>query len=286
MIDMETKDYVYVGRENYGEDLNVYNVGMTNYKNTVAKPFYKWRANPRYAFHYVNSGKGLFFINDTKYEMHAGQFFFVPKDVPVKYYGDTADPWTYTWITLEGNIVGDIFRSVGLTEQTPVLDVFENPTILKRIIEFQEITRQQNANYFDVVSAFYNVISALSSGAYNMDRKQGLVSLLKKEMIKRYSEADLSFEKMCTQLYISYSYARRLFKAVENDTMANYLKHIRLEQAKMLLKCTSYSTKEIAERCGFSNYNYFLRQFKSYYGVTPKELKRKGENWNDGKNKA
>ena len=109
-------------------------------------------------------------------------------------------------------------------------------------------------------------------------KKDGIENItsqeLKNEILKSYSDPNLNFEKICAKLYVSYSYARRLFKAIENDTMVNYLKKVRLERARKLLKYTGYSTKEISIMCGFSNYNYFLRQFRSYYGKTPKEIKR------------
>ncbi|SYU92488.1 AraC family transcriptional regulator [Klebsiella pneumoniae] len=41
-----------------------------------------------------------------------------------------------------------------------------------------------------------------------------------------------------------------------------YLNHIRLEQARMLLKGHDMKVKDIAHACGFADSNYFCRLFR------------------------
>ena len=56
-----------------------------------------------------------------------------------------------------------------------------------------------------------------------------------------------------------------------------YLANLRLRHACELLRATSMSVYEIAERCGYKDYFYFARLFKRTLGVTPSQF-RGGEN--------
>ena len=45
--------------------------------------------------------------------------------------------------------------------------------------------------------------------------------------------------------------------------------------AKRLLVETNNSVSLIAEKCGYENDSYFMRQFKSHIGITPSEYRKK-----------
>ena len=42
----------------------------------------------------------------------------------------------------------------------------------------------------------------------------------------------------------------------------------------MLRENTEMNVTEIASRCGFSDYNYFIRAFKKHLGVTPLKYRK------------
>jgi AraC-like DNA-binding protein len=54
-----------------------------------------------------------------------------------------------------------------------------------------------------------------------------------------------------------------------NQSMMSYLYSFRLGIARQLLQNDYLSIKEIADRCGFADVNYFIRAFKKHYGATP-----------------
>jgi len=47
----------------------------------------------------------------------------------------------------------------------------------------------------------------------------------------------------------------------------------RINRAKQLLLNTHLSVKQITKECGFFDYTQFLKMFKRYEGVTPKEYR-------------
>ena len=57
--------------------------------------------------------------------------------------------------------------------------------------------------------------------------------------------------------------------------MAAYFpKHSRMKAALQLLKSTRLQVQSIAQLCGYSDPNYFTRQFRRFYGVTPLQYRR------------
>lgn len=73
-------------------------------------------------------------------------------------------------------------------------------------------------------------------------------------------------EKVC----LSPFYLSRIFAKEIGMTPYQYLISTRVSAAKFMLKSTSFSIKEIAYRCGFSNTANFCTTFKKWENQTPK----------------
>ena len=54
-----------------------------------------------------------------------------------------------------------------------------------------------------------------------------------------------------------------------------YLLRLRLKKSVMLLLNPELSISEIAERTGFSDSNYFCRQFRNHYGTSPQKYRKR-----------
>lgn len=66
---------------------------------------------------------------------------------------------------------------------------------------------------------------------------------------------------------------RRKFNSVFNVSPINYLNSLRISHAKAYISGGIYTIKEVAEKSGFSDANYFSRFFKKHTGLTPMEYK-------------
>lgn len=65
------------------------------------------------------------------------------------------------------------------------------------------------------------------------------------------------------------------FARIMGKSIHEYQLHEKLEEAYARLRTGSYSVKEIAASCGFSDPYYFSRAFKKEFGVSPSEIKRR-----------
>ncbi|MDO4338336.1 MAG: helix-turn-helix domain-containing protein [Eubacteriales bacterium] len=93
-------------------------------------------------------------------------------------------------------------------------------------------------------------------------------------MEQNYTE-DISLETCAHEIGSSYTYLNRAFKQETGMRFVEYLNQCRLKKAKSLLIRNSLSMKEIVEKAGFRNYNYFFKVFKENEGITPSEFAAK-----------
>lgn len=68
---------------------------------------------------------------------------------------------------------------------------------------------------------------------------------------------------------LSPSRLRHLFKADTNMTPTQYLRRLRMQEAKHLLETTWLRIKEIGNIVGITGQSHFVREFKRVYGFTP-----------------
>ena len=71
------------------------------------------------------------------------------------------------------------------------------------------------------------------------------------------------------------SHFMRWFKQMTGQGFTEYLNAYRLNTAAELLRTTDDTVLAVAEQAGFKNLSYFNRAFKTHYGLTPKEYRRR-----------
>lgn len=64
------------------------------------------------------------------------------------------------------------------------------------------------------------------------------------------------------------------FKKAYGDTVIGYINHLKIKEAKKLLREGNYNLTEISAMLGFSSVHYFSRMFKKQQGVSPSEYIR------------
>ena len=93
----------------------------------------------------------------------------------------------------------------------------------------------------------------------------------------RYSDYEFSLPELLDYLNVSKSYFCTLFKEKVGLTYSEYITHLRIEQAKILLQTTNMYTNEIATKVGFLDTNYFSVTFKRNVGVTPTQYRKESQ---------
>jgi len=88
-------------------------------------------------------------------------------------------------------------------------------------------------------------------------------------------EKEITIEVLAKRSMLSKSHFTKLFTQEMQVSPMVYLKNIRLQNAKKMLRTKELNITEVAQKCGFNSTSYFTKLFKEHYSVTPKEFRLK-----------
>ena len=92
---------------------------------------------------------------------------------------------------------------------------------------------------------------------------------LAKEYLYANYDKNVSLESVANYACLSVNHLLRTFKLAYNQSPHQYLIHIRLQRAQLLLAKTEYPVYEIVNMVGFKCTSSFIRLFRSRYQTTP-----------------
>jgi len=95
------------------------------------------------------------------------------------------------------------------------------------------------------------------------------------DFILAHLHGKILIEEVAEYLKISPEYLSRIFRKETNMTFTNYTNKLKIEEACSLLLYTEHSDAEIGFTLGFSSQSYFIKVFRKFTGLTPKEYKKK-----------
>lgn len=171
--------------------------------------------------------------------------------------------------------------------------------ISSRMIEINEYYKYDDSIFFDAVNNFFEAMKKdgdsakfLALGAlYTLfgmvyDKKYYKISSGKdvnKSIIKLKDvlyfirncyDTPITLEAMAEKAGMSPKYFCRFFKELTDKTPVEYLNTYRIERAARKLTGTDLPVTEIAFSCGFNDLSYFIKTFKHYKGMTPREFRK------------
>lgn len=132
------------------------------------------------------------------------------------------------------------------------------------------------SNIEDYIAAFSDFLRVLhdkvSDGMEDYRNKQKMKEAI--AYIKDNYHKDLNMAVVSNYISMNYSLFSLAFKEYTGMNFVNYVKELRVNEAKRLLLETDKKINEISSLIGYENEKHFMRVFKSIYGVSPTEYRR------------
>ena len=91
---------------------------------------------------------------------------------------------------------------------------------------------------------------------------------------------DLKLESIAPLFGYSSSYLGKLFSQKEGINFNTYLDHVRINEAKKLLKNPNLKVYEIAAKVGYKDVNYFYIKFRKNTGTSPADYRQNSDESN------
>ncbi len=95
------------------------------------------------------------------------------------------------------------------------------------------------------------------------------------EFIKNHFTEDINMTVVANQVSVNYTYFSEKFKEHTGCNFNEYLKKMRIEEAKRLLEKGCYKVYEVGTNSGFGDVKYFMKTFKESTGFSPGEYRKK-----------
>lgn len=143
-----------------------------------------------------------------------------------------------------------------------ILDVYMQADIEKIIASVQELAGRIRAGFETQNTGMRREVAAVQ------------------EYIQKNYGRDLSVETLAATVYLTPDYLSRLFKKTIGQSLSQYLRQVRMEQACTLLLHTGKKVIDVGSAVGYPNYSYFCQSFREYYGKSPEKYRQEARAWN------
>jgi len=97
------------------------------------------------------------------------------------------------------------------------------------------------------------------------------------DYIKKNYSSDINMAVVSNYVSMNYSLFSLSFKQYTGMNFVNYLKELRMEEAKRMLAETQMKVIEISQNVGYDNEKHFMKAFKGYCGVSPTEYRKNSQ---------
>lgn len=88
---------------------------------------------------------------------------------------------------------------------------------------------------------------------------------------EHYEEKEVTLSFLANKFFIQKNYLCTIFKQEMDLTLTDYIVNLRMKKAKKLMRTTTLSITEIAERVSYTDLSYFNRLFRKENGMGPRE---------------
>lgn len=103
----------------------------------------------------------------------------------------------------------------------------------------------------------------------NLNRNLAITPIV--EYIRQHLHEDINLKRLADRACMSTTSFYRLFKRELGVSPIEYVLNEKIRYAKKLLKNRHLQINEVCFEAGFDDCNYFIRLFKKYEGITPKQ---------------
>jgi AraC-like DNA-binding protein len=141
-----------------------------------------------------------------------------------------------------------------------------------------ELDRRPPGFRFQLTALFMQLVCFLSR-CYGQVRTPETRSLIRLGTVLAYLEEHfaepISLPRLAKTAHMSQSTLLRTFRSALGSTPIRYLIRLRTQKAADWLREENDSVTEAALRAGFSDANYFARQFRTVFGVSPSDFRQR-----------
>ena len=233
---------------------------------------------PSYALHFVLFGRGMLVVGDKKYVLNSGEAFLLFKGEKYSYVPDAKNPWSYTWVEVQGEL-DELFSLCGFTKESCCKKLVTYDGYIELMKELQksfDASPTQSIRcsaYFMLLCSRFIENRLSGKDIKDTSKKRIMRDILIYVNNNCLSEA-LSLQTIATENGISVATLLRLFDEFIGMSPVEYMNAYKVSIACEKMQDGGLNVSEAAFWSGFDDEKYFARVFKRVKGMTPMEYRK------------
>lgn len=255
--------------------------------NYVCKP----RILDDYYLIFISEGEGELTCRKKTFTLSKGHLYVLFPGLLHSYKTHSTHLLQQQWIGFNGANAGAIIDSIGLTPESPLLDVADTYDEVQKLIN--TLSTSDTSPIHNNALYRTGLLSQLFGLYAHQHQWPDLPSDKSRAIIKaiNYIEANykqpLNIEDVATYVSLCKSHFYTRFKKEVGTTPNGYATAFRISQARYLLIHTDKAIHDISEAIGYSDALYFSRVFKQKCGMSPSAYRQMSNTFRpDDGNKA
>ena len=141
--------------------------------------------------------------------------------------------------------------------------------------EFRSVSPNKQEKCAAIFSYLYHQLTEIT-----LDKENPVVRDVRQYLVNHMSER-ITLEQIAARAHLSPNYLCSLFKKETGLTIMEYLLQQRIEQAKRMIVTEDVALSQIAEKCGFVDYNHFSQTFRKLAGVTATQYRKSKDSFRE-----
>ena len=242
---------------------------------------------------YILKGECTHYINGIPYKASRGDMLFIN-------YGETHSFDVHSPMIAYNFLIKPEFISENLVNSETVNDIFlallpessgelqkcktscvrfsgEDRLDIERMSEKMYLeVRAEKPCYSLILNSYMKLILAMLIRKLLQNTGDDRPNILTSEILEYLDgnfTSPINAASLAEHCFYNPAYLGRVFKAVHGQSIKEYIRTKRMEYAMNLLKTTDLSIEEIYIKVGYSAKAQFYKNFKEYYGDSPKKFK-------------
>lgn len=225
---------------------------------------------------YITRGSAVVSINGVKHQIKPGTSIFLDSSVAIEVSATIMNEVHFYYLQYTNLSASNLdhinsFKMISL-------QIISQETVLSLLEKMSDkVSDDPYISWLRKQALLYELLYVISKNKVLQEKNEnGPIKLTINYMNEHYEE-QLTIGDLARLTFMTQSSFCRAFKRETGLTPSGYLRNLRIELAKNILKTSSYLIKDVARTVGIADELYFSRLFKNSEGISPTIYRKNNE---------
>ena len=229
-----------------------------------------------YVLMYVAKGKFWCRQQEVDLTLTEKEYILLDKRVNHEYGFEIGVESEIDWLCINGHLADSLIQYIDSLSPLPY--VGRQPKVFECLQVCFTMYQSPNMDPFvyslNIVNILHTILAEISNAREEKySPEETIFRRSVDEVLRKEDLSSLTLERFCEAMHLTKYYFSHRFKKYYGISPMKYVIAVKLEKAKMLLRCSDLKIRTIARSCGFETPTYFSTYFRREYGITPEEYR-------------